>query len=300
MRRALPPLNALRAFEAAARLGSFKAAAEELGVTHGAVSQQVRGLEDWLRASLFERHNRRVMLTPAALAYLAEIGPALDRIAAATALYGHEAGAVLRVNAPSTFALRWLVPRLARFRDRHPAIRVRLETSNQPLEALADPGDVVIRGGPDIFYGTTARVFLSEQRLPVCSPGLLGRVPLREPADLRHHTLLHSASLPRLWDDWLAASGVPGLEPEAALTLDHFYLTLQAALDGIGLAMGPTALIADDLAQGRLVTPFAGPRLPARSYCTYVREGRESAEPVAAFLAWIEGEGAGEGRLPQG
>ncbi|MET7245482.1 transcriptional regulator GcvA [Methylobacterium sp. EM32] len=300
MRRALPPLNALRAFEAAARLGSFKAAADELGVTHGAVSQQVRGLEEWLRASLFERHNRRVVLTPAARAYLAEIGPALDRIAAATAQYGHEAGAVLRINAPSTFALRWLVPRLAQFRARHPAIRVRLETSNQPLEALADPGDVTIRGGPDTFYGLTARVFLSEERLPVCSPGLRDRVALREPADLRHHTLLHSASLPRLWDDWLAAAGIPGLEPEAALTLDHFYLTLQAALDGVGVAMGPTALIADDLARGRLVAAFAGPRLPARSYCTYVREGRASAGPVAAFLAWIEAEGASPIAAPPG
>jgi LysR family glycine cleavage system transcriptional activator len=291
MRRALPPLNALRAFEAAARLGSFKAAADELGVTHGAVSQQVRLLEDWLRGKLFERHNRRVVLTPAARAYLAEVGPAFDRVAAATAQYGHDAGVVLRVNAPATFALRWLVPRLARFRAYHPEIRVSLETSNQPLEALSAAYDVVVRGGPDSFYGYAVRVFLSEQRLPVCSPALLDRVPLREPQDLRRHTLLHSLSLPRLWDDWLAEAGVAGLEPEAALTLDHFYLTLQAALDGIGLAMGPTALVADDLARGRLVAPFPGPRLPARSYCTYVREGRAEEGPVAAFLAWIEGEG---------
>ncbi|MFH6781669.1 MULTISPECIES: transcriptional regulator GcvA [Methylobacterium] len=291
MRRALPPLHALRAFEAAARLGSFKAAADELGVTHGAVSQQVRLLEDWLRAKAFERHNRRVVLTPAARTYLAEIGPALDRIAAATAQYGHDAGAVLSVNAPASFALRWLVPRLAAFRAQHPAIQVRLETSNQPLEALAVPYDVVIRGGPDTFYGITARPFLSEERLPVCSPGLLARVPLHRPEDLGRHTLLHSSSLPRLWDDWLAAVGIPGLQPGAALTLDHFYLTLQAALDGIGLAMGPTALIADDLAEGRLVAPFPGPRLPARRYCAYVRDGRVEEAAVAAFLAWIEADG---------
>ncbi|TNC14211.1 transcriptional regulator GcvA [Methylobacterium terricola] len=291
MRRALPPLNALRAFEAAARLGSFKAAANELGVTHGAVSQQVRLLEDWLRTKAFERHNRRVVLTPAARAYLAEIGPALDRIAAATACYGHDEGAVLRINAPASFALRWLVPRLAAFRTRHPGTQVRLETSNQPLEALAAPYDIVIRGGPDRFYGVAARPFLSEERLPVCSPGLLDRVPVRCPEDLGRHTLLHSASLPRLWDDWLAAAGIPGLQPAAALTLDHFYLTLQAALDGIGLAMGPTALIADDLAQGRLVAPFPGPRLPARAYCAYVREGKAVDEPVASFLAWLLEQG---------
>ncbi|MGH1571414.1 transcriptional regulator GcvA [Methylobacterium sp. P31] len=291
MRRSLPPLNALRAFEAAGRLGSFKAAAGELGVTHGAISQQVRLLEDWLRAPLFERHNRRIVLTPAARTYLAEVGPALDRVAAATAQYGHDEAAVLRVNALATFALRWLIPRLARFRARHPAVKVRLETSNQALEALPDVFDVVIRGGPDAFYGYVTRPFLSERRLPVCSPSLLDRVPLRSVQDLRGHTLLHTSSLPRLWDDWLFAAGLAGLETAAALTLDHFYLTLQAALDGVGIAMGPTALIADDLEQGRLVAPFLTPSLPARSYCTYVRDNRQSDEPIASFLSWIEQEG---------
>ncbi|TDH58864.1 LysR family transcriptional regulator [Dankookia rubra] len=298
MRRSLPSLNALRAFEAAARLGSLKAAAAELGVTHGAVSQQVRLLEDWLRAPLFERHNRRILLTPAARAYLAEVGPAFDRLAAATARYGRDNGAVLRVNAPATFALRWLVPRLARFRARHPGIQVRLETSSQGLEALPEPQDIVIRGGPDAFPGHAARPFLSEHRLPVCSPGLLARQPLRAPDDLRRHTLLHTLSLPRLWDDWLAEAGVAGLEAEAGLTLDHFYLTLQAALDGLGIAMGPTALMADDLARGALVAPFAGPALPARSYCTYVRQGRAPGEAAALFLGWLEAEGnmPGQGR----
>ena len=291
MRRSLPPLKALRAFEAAARLGSFKAAAGELGVTHGAISQQVRLLEEWLRVPLFERHNRRIVVTLAARAYLLEVGPAFDRIAAATARYGHNDDAVLRVNATATFALRWLVPRLAKFHERHPGIRVRLETSNQSLEALPDAYDIVIRGGPDAFYGYSARPFLSEQRLPVCSPGLLDRVPLRTTHDLQHHTLLHTLSLPRLWDDWLSEAGVAGLEPYAALTLDHFYLTLQAALDGIGVAMGPTALIASDLARGRLIAPLSGPLLPARNYCTYVRENKVTDEPAARFLSWLEQEG---------
>ncbi|MCC0806105.1 LysR family transcriptional regulator [Methylobacterium sp. W2] len=292
MRRSLPSLNALRAFEAAARLGSFKAAAGELGVTHGAIGQQVRLLEDWLRAPLFERHNRRVVLTPAARAYLAEVGPAFDRLAAATARYGQADSAVLRINAPATFALRWLVPRLASFRERHPDVKVRLETSNQSLEALPEDYDVVIRGGPDTFYGYAMRPFLTDRRLPVCSPGLLDRLPLRTPGDLGAHTLLHTLSLPRLWDDWLAEAGVPGLATVAALSLDHFYLTLQAALDGIGVAMGPVALIEGDLARERLVAPFTGPSLPARSYCTYVRNDGVSNLSITHFLSWIEEEGS--------
>ncbi|WP_423199672.1 MULTISPECIES: transcriptional regulator GcvA [unclassified Cupriavidus] len=293
MKRALPPLNALRAFEAAGRLGSFKDAAAALHVTHGAVSQQVRLLEAWLGAALFERHHRRVTLTPAARAYLQEIGPLFEQLAQATARYGVPApvSRTLSVNAPATFTLRWLVPRLANFRAAHPDIEVTVDTSNEPLDSLKDDYDVIIRGGPDTFYGFTMRPFLSEERLPVCSPALLQRLPLRAPGDLRQHTLLHTSSLPRLWPDWLASAQVPELRPAATLTFDHFYLTLQAAIDGIGIAMGPTALVADDLAGGRLVTPFAAPRLPSRSYCSYVADGGASHELVALFRAWLESEG---------
>ncbi|SAK80875.1 LysR family transcriptional regulator [Caballeronia pedi] len=294
MRPALPSLNALRAFEAAGRLGSFKEAAAELHVTHGAISQQVRLLEAWLGAPLFERHNRRVVLTPAARAYLAEIAPLFDQLAQATARYGlSEAVArTLNVNAPATFTLRWLVPRLEKFRARRPDVEVRVETSNEPVESLKDSYDIVIRGGPDTFYGYAMRPFLEEKRLPVCSPALLRRVPLRTPEDLRRHTLLHTSSLPRVWPDWLAQVDMPALMPSAALTFDHFYLTLQAAVDGLGIAMGPTALVADDLASGRLVAPFDGPRLPSRSYCTYVADEKIADDLIVQFRAWLEREGA--------
>ncbi|WP_279358510.1 LysR substrate-binding domain-containing protein [Methylobacterium indicum] len=291
MPRSLPPLNALRAFEAAARRGSFKEAAGELCVTQGAVGQHVRVLEGWLGAPLFTRHNRRIVPTDAARSYLAGIGPALDRIAAATERFGQDDRAVLRVSAPATFALRWLVPRLARFRAEHSGVEVRLETSNASPEALGDPFDVIIRGGPDTFYGFRAAPFLAEERLPVCSPVLMDRIPLRRCEDLARHTLLHTLSLPRLWADWLARAGRAGLDPAATVVLDHFYLTLQAALDGLGVAMGPTALVADDLARGRLVAPFAGPALPARSYCTYLPEERANDPLALAFRAWLEREG---------
>ncbi|RKF31535.1 transcriptional regulator GcvA [Paraburkholderia fungorum] len=291
--RTLPPLNALRAFEAAGRLGSFKEAAAELHVTQGAVSQHVRLLEEWLGAPLFERHNRRVALTAAAKAYLEEIGPVFEQIAQATARYGVPApvSRTLSVNAPATFTLRWLVPRLERFRVEHADVDVRVETSNEPVESLKEIYDVIIRGGPDTFYGYLMRPFLSEERLPVCSPALLQRLPLRMPNDLQQHTLLHTTSLPRLWPDWLARAQIPALRPAAALTFDHFYLTLQAAIDGIGIAMGPTALVSDDLAAGRLVEPFASPRLPSRSYCSYVPDGRSADDVIVLFRSWLEREG---------
>jgi len=293
MKRILPPLNALRAFEAAGRLGSFKDAAAELHVTHGAVSQHVRLLEEWLEAPLFERHNRRVVLTAAARDYLAEIGPLFEQLSQATARYG-VAGAVSRtlsVNAPATFTLRWLVPRLAKFRIEHLDVDVKVDTSNESVESLKETYDVIIRGGPDTFYGYSMRPFLSEERLPVCSPALLQRLPLRVLDDMRQHTLLHTSSLPRLWPDWLAKAQIPALRPAATLTFDHFYLTLQAAIDAIGIAMGPTALVSDDLAAGRLVAPFAGPRLPSRSYCTYVPDGKSGDERVVLFRSWLEREG---------
>ncbi|MDR5836659.1 transcriptional regulator GcvA [Caballeronia sp. LZ034LL] len=302
MNRTLPPLNALRAFEAAGRLGSFKQAAAELHVTQGAVSQQVRLLEAWLGAPLFERHNRRVALTPAAAAYLAQIGPLFDQLSQATARYGlsEAVSRTLSVNAPATFVLRWLVPRLEDFRRAHPDVEVRVETSNEPVEALKESHDIVIRGGPDTFYGYAMQPFLAEERLPVCSPALLRRVPLRVPQDLERHTLLHASSLPRVWPDWLAKAEVPTLRPAAVMSFDHFYLTLQAAVDGMGIAMGPTALVSDDLASGRLVAPFDAPRLPSRTYCTYVAEDRQDDRLIVLFRSWLEREGClGETAQPE-
>ena len=295
-RRDLPPLNAVRAFEAAARHGSFKDAAVELGVTHGAVSQQIRLLEEWLGLpALFRRLSRRVVLTPSGVALLAEFGPALDRIATAVRLHRGRGGvppvAVLRVNALATFSLRWLLPRLTLFRAERPDIEVRLTTSNDPIDALPEPFDVVIRGGPDIFHGFASRLLLSERRLPVCKPSLVEELRLRDVAELSQHTLLHVTTMPRLWHDWLAAAGYVGPEPAASLTFDHFYLTIQAAIDGLGVAMGPTALVADDLAAGRLVAPFPEVSLPARSYFAYVPEAHGADPLITVFCDWLEQQG---------
>jgi LysR family glycine cleavage system transcriptional activator len=291
-RRPLPPLNAVRAFEAAARHGSFKNAAAELGVTHGAVSRQVQLLEQWIGPPLlFQRLARGVALTPGGNALLAEFAPALDRIATAarqhTERRGGPAPTVLRVNALATFSLRWLLPRLRLFREAHAGIEVQLITANEPVDALPEEYDVVIRGGPDTFHGFAARPVLTERRLPVCSPVLTRQHPLSTVADLERHTLIHVSTMPRLWHDWLTEAGHAGLQPRATLTLDHFYLSIQAAIDGLGVAMGPTALVSDDLAAQRLVTPFPDVSLPARTYFAYLPQRNPVNPASTVFCEWL-------------
>ncbi len=199
------------------------------------------------------------------------------------------------MNALATFSLRWLLPRLDTFRAAHPDIEVRLTTANEPLEALAEPFDLVIRGGPDRFHDFVTRKLFDEHRLPVCSPNLLRRLPLIDVADLEKHTLLHVTTMPRLWHDWLSMAGSPHLLPAASLTLDHFYLTVQAAIDGIGVAMGPSALITDDLAANRLVAPFPQLTLPARGYYAYLPRTRLTDPATTAFCDWVERAGRSGG-----
>lgn len=289
----LPPLNALRAFETTARLGSLKAAAQEASVTHGAISRHIRLLEAWIGAPLFLRHNRRVVLTELGQAYLAEIAPAFQRIARATGdARTRRRRKLLRVNALSTFTVRWLLPRLPDFRERHPEVDVDLTTSNDAVDRAGDAADVTIRGGPDTIHGFTTHVFLAETRQPICSPALLARLPIAAPTDLRRHTLLHSSSMTRLWDEWLAFAGTPGLEVAGNLVLDHFYLAVEAAVGGLGVAMGPSALISADLASGRLVTPFPALVLPARSYCAYVPSKDRNDTRITVFCDWLAQQGA--------
>ena len=291
--RTLPPLNALRAFEAAARHLSFTRAADELRVTHGAVSRAVSGLEAWLGCPLFRRFNRRIELTDEGGRYLGDIGAALDRIAAASdRVMSAGTRRVLRVNSIATFTIRWLIPRLSTFQQRHPTIEVRLTTSSEPPQHLGASADLVIRGGPDTIMGFACGLFLREARLPVLAPTLRAKLPLDRPADLARHTLLHTDSLPELWHDWLRLAGVAGLAPAQELTLEHFYLTIQAAVDGLGVAMGPTTLVADEIEAGRLVAPFPELSLPARGCCWYLPAEKSSDPAAVAFRDWLVEAGA--------
>ncbi len=284
----LPPLNATKAFEAAARLGSFTRAAAELNVTHGAVSRQIRLLEDWLGTRLFVRTSRNAVPTRAGSDLLAEIGPALDRMAAVSRRVREnaEASGLLHVSALPTFAMRWLIPRLPEFQRAHPALELRIVTASTPAEQFRMDVDAVI-SGPSRQPGWAGKRFLGEARLPLLSPGLMKECPLRTPTDLARHTLLHAATLREAWPLWLAAADVPHLKPLRDQVFEHFYFAIQAALEGLGVLMGPLALVGDELRDGRLLAPIREPALRTRGYFVYAPETSSVAPRFAAFREWL-------------
>jgi LysR family glycine cleavage system transcriptional activator len=293
VRPRLPPLNAIKAFEAAARLGSFTRAAEELSVTHGAISRQIRLLEDWLGAPLFRRTSRSAVPTQAGTDLLTEVGPALDRLADATLRLrsGAPVRGVIRVSALPTFAMRWLIPRLSEFQRDHPGLELRIVTASTAAEQFRMDADAVI-SGPTRQSGWVGKRFLGEARLPLLSAQLLETCPLRTPADLQHHTLLHSATLPASWSRWLAAAAVPDLKPMHEQVFEHFYFAIQAAIEGLGVVMGPLALVAEEVRARRLVAPFKEPALRGRGYFVYSRAASSDAPAIAALRQWLIGAGS--------
>ncbi len=288
MARRLPSLKALRAFEAAARHLSFTLAANELNVTQAAISHQVKALEERLGVKLFHRRNRRLFLTEAGQAYLPPVREAFDELAAATErLVARDAAGTLTVSTLTSFAATWLVPRLKQFRELHPEIDVRLTASDGLVDFAREDVDVAIRYGRGHWPGLRADHLLAEDIFPVCSPGLLdGTNPLRRPSDLEHHTLLHD-DMRESWRMWLLAAGVEGLDPERGPGFSHSSMVVQAAVDGQGVALGRSALVAADLAAGRLVRPFEG-SLPAEyAYYVVCPEANAERPKVLAFREWL-------------
>ncbi|PLZ00981.1 transcriptional regulator [Burkholderia sp. WAC0059] len=288
MARRLPPFPALRAFEAAARHNSFTAAAAELHVTHGAISRQVAAFEAWLGVLVFRRIGKRVSLTDDGRRYLATVQAAFDSIALATDQLRDTAVHVLRVNALPTFAMKWLLPRLSRFQRMVPNVELRLSTSNAPVESL-EGFDVAVRRGPPSWPDCESGYFLDEMEVPVCSPALLQRTPIHTADDLARHVLLYSDTRPDAWRNWLAAADVKA-KCRKRQSFDHVYLVLQAAVDGLGVALGPLPLLDDELASGRLVAPLDGPYIDARGYWWVARREVADAPLVAQFCRWLEAE----------
>lgn len=289
MSRRLPPLNALRAFEAAARCGNFTRAAQELCVTQGAVSRHVATLEGWLKVQLFERGRHGIQLTPPGQAYFGTVRAALDQIDYGTRqLQASPDERCLRIKLPPTFAIRWLVPRLARFHALHPRIDVQITTSHQRADFAREEVDVSIHSEPSPPSGLGYRRLFGETLLPVCAPGLLERgPPLARPADLAQHVLLCSMNRPNDWPAWLAAAGATGIDGNSGLKFENAALAYQAATDQLGVMVALRAFVRDDLAAGRLVAPLALEVETQGAYYLAYRSGQPLPERVQAFEAWI-------------
>jgi DNA-binding transcriptional LysR family regulator len=298
-REAVPPLNALRNFEVVARLGSFAAAAAELHVTHWAVGKQVRLLEDWFGAALFERRARGVVPTDAGAALLADVSGVFERLASSAARLrqrgsGPRIAGAVRVNVLSSFALHWLLPRLDGFQALYPGIDVKLSTTSRKLRYIGDAFDIGVRSGHEQAAGLVSRTLMPDLRLPACSPALLRRLPVNTVADLRHHTLLHAASTRADWAHWLRSAGASELHAARHVEFEHTYLQLAAAIEGLGMALASLPLIARELATGQLVCPLAAPAWRAPDYTLVLHADRAGDEAVQAFAEWITGAAAPE------
>ncbi|MBT4489962.1 MAG: transcriptional regulator GcvA [Rhodospirillaceae bacterium] len=295
--RRLPPLNALRAFEAAARQLSFTRAGQELHVTQAAISHQVKGLEEWLGLALFRRRGRAIVLTENGQSYHAAVREGLDILADATdRLTRRQDSGVLTVATLASFAAAWLVPRLGRFRAQHAEIDVRVAASDEIVDFARDDVDLAIRYGNGHWPGLEVVPLMTEDVFPVCSPDLLrGPHPLRQPDDLRHHTLLHD-DMRETWRLWLLAADVRGVDPDRGPGYNLSALVIHAAADGQGVALARSALVRDFLDDGRLIRPFEL-ALPAEYAYYLVYPARAVTHPkVRAFRDWLLSE-AGQSPL---
>jgi LysR family glycine cleavage system transcriptional activator len=317
MSNRLPPLNALRAFEAAARHLSVKKAAIELNVTPAAVSHQIRMLEDYLGVQLFHRYNRALELTDAARASLPKLREGFDcLVQAVERLRSHVSGGVLTVSAAPSFAARWLMPRLHRFIAAHPEVDVRVSArmrrvsvdgkgdvaERATVEAWLDDSDIAILYGRGNYPSLWVRKLLDLTLAPICSPQLLqGDHPIKGPADLAHHMLLHDDTgdlydNEPFWDVWLREAGVSGVDPRRGPHFSHAVLAFEAAIDAVGVVASMPVLAAEDLASGRLVTPF-DLRVPlASAYYLVCHESASTRPAVALFRDWLLEEAARDPR----
>ena len=289
MKRSLPPLNGLRAFEAAARHMSFTDAAEDLSVTQAAISHQVRGLEQRLGLKLFVRRNRSLLLSEAGQAYLPSVRAAFDQLNEATEkLLQKDKGGNLTVTTTSSFAVKWLVPRLGGFQRSHPEIDVRISTGTSLVDFSREDVDIGIRYGRGQWPNLMAERLVSEDVMPVCAPSLLkGPNGLKKPADLRRFTLLHIGSFPDDWQVWLTAAGVKGVDSSRGVSFDFALAAYQAAMDGLGVALGRNPLVEPDLKAGRLVVPFEFKRSSDFAYYLVYPPEAIRRRKIKAFRDWI-------------
>lgn len=296
MARRLPPLNGLKAFEAAARSESFTRAAEELNVTQGAVSHQVKALEDTLGLKLFHRERQRLILTEAGRNYLAVVRDALDRIAVGTErLLQRQEGGVLTVSTSPDFAAKWLVNRLSRFADKHPDVDLRVSATTHYVDFAREDVDIAIRHGDGNWPGLHVERLYSERLFPVCSPKLVaGGNRITKVADLLKFPLLRLEDA-KNWTRLFEAAGVKASVGPGPV-LNRASMLIDAAIDGQGIALARTALAAWDLVNGRLVRPVDVSLRMANTYWIACPKAASNVPKIATFRDWVLAEAAKDTR----
>jgi LysR family glycine cleavage system transcriptional activator/LysR family transcriptional regulator of beta-lactamase len=281
--------NGLRAFEAAARRGSFTAAAKELNVTQAAISQQVRLLEERLGFALFTRHANGLELTDQARAFQPGLADAFDAIERLTEqVAAMRAGPVLTVGVAPAFALHWLIPRLAEFNHKHSHVEVRMATGGARVP-LRDDWTCSVRRGEGNWPGYLAEELFPVPLVPVCTPAIAKR--LRRPADLRNTTLIVVAHLRAQWMWWFEAAGLAApIQPAGEVVFESSAMAIKAVLDGVGVAVAQLPYVSDELSSGRLVSPFPIVRRRFESWYLVYRPIRQDDPALVLFRGWLHGE----------
>lgn len=297
------PLNGLRCFEAAARHMSFKLAAAELFVTPAAVSQQIKALETELGCALFLRRPRSLELTAEGARLAPVVRDAFSRLlAAVNDLKAQEEGRPLTVSVLPSFAVKWLIPRLSRFRMRYPEIDVRIAAEDRRADFVTDGVDVALRLGDGNYEGLHVEKIMSERIYPVCSPEVAARAPgLHRPDDLKHYPLLHDVNsfAGESWDHFLQHFGVEGVDVRRGAFFTQMDMVLQAAIEGQGVALARSQLVTDDLRAGRLIRPFGAETPALLAYYFVCRDETLRSNKVAVFRDWVFDEVRRDGSLAE-
>jgi LysR family glycine cleavage system transcriptional activator len=292
-RRFVPSLSALVAFESSARLGSFTRAAEELNLTQGAISRQIKLLEDQLAITLFERIRQRIVLTEAGTFYATEIRHALDRFASATAqaMSFRAQGGILRLGMLPTFGTRWLIPRLPHFFSLNRSVTINFSSHIRQVDFQRDFLDAAIHFGEARWPGVIMHKLAGEELIAVASPRLVKREKIKKPADLERITLLIQATRPEAWKVWAEHMGLGAVEPmSSVLVFEQFAMVLQAAVAELGAALVPKILVQQELEAGDLVALFNQSIIDTKGYyLAYPRE-RANYPPLVAFRDWLLSE----------
>jgi LysR family glycine cleavage system transcriptional activator len=289
MTTSLPPLKALKVFEAAARTKSLTVAAHELHITHSAVSQQIKLLEEYFGQPLFIRLPRGVEATEAAQVFYAEVRASLDRIAMAAEQFTLTGkNRIVRIITAPSVAMRWLIPRLSQFQIDNPRIEVRVTTTvSEEFADIKDVFDVVLWRSPLERSGFECVRFLDDVSAPLASPHYLALHPIRQPQDLLQAALIHLSSRADAWQQWLIQAGVPVRKKLPGTSYEHFFLSLQAASTDLGIAMGSLALVDDDLSHGRLHQLFPHVVLHGQGFHMLHRSADSNNNALKTFIAWL-------------